>query len=315
MNQQVKIKPKHTRFRAYQLKNRSSSFSYWDGTGFTLGEARLNVGNINSVCEELGGTIGNRNIDNLHITGWDQDHCAFNELKEILTYLKPEKIETPGYGPNTPNGIKCEKLIDAYIYDNNAGYLNFSKEGLSHLQKAKRWEYNNVCWQKNIFGEANNDSSIKLFRSGCFTVLSLGDVESKEIAKTLMFDEIIKNEVDILILPHHGADNGFISNEFLKAVKPKVAIAMCDWDNQYKHPDPAITSMLYNNNIPYFSTKQGDIIIESVAPNIGQYQIWNYISSSEKLESVSKIITSKKLNHSIQPLLASIIQNKKLNTM
>ena len=46
-----------------------------------------------------------------------------------------------------------------------------------------------------------------------------------------MQNEIIANEVDVLILAHHGADNGFTTTDFLRAVNPKVAICACDWDN------------------------------------------------------------------------------------
>ncbi len=230
MNQNIELKSKHTRFRAYQLKSKGSSFSYWDGNIFTLGEARLNEDNVDSVFHELGATIGDKQnyIDILHITGWDKDHCDFNELQDVLTYLKPANIEIPGYAPNTPNGTKSKRLIENYIQENSVDYLHFSKEGLSHLHDSKPWEYSSVCWRKDMYNNSNNDSSIQLFRSGCFNVLSLGDVESKEIADGLLYSDIIRNEVDILILPHHGANNGFIDNDFLKMVKPKVAIAMCD---------------------------------------------------------------------------------------
>ncbi len=311
MNQNIELKSKHTRFRAYQLKSKGSSFSYWDGNTFTLGEARLNKDNVHSICHELDVTVGVRKIDVLHITGWDKDHCDYNELQTILTHLEPVYIDIPCYLPDTDNGKECYELIRDYAEENHKTCLCFSDNGLSHLSDATSWGYANICWRKKMFCDTNNNSSIQLFRSGCFTVLSLGDVESKEIADGLLTSEIICNEVDILILPHHGADNGFISNEFLRAVKPKVAIAMCDWDNQYKHPDPAITRMLRNNNIPYYSTKQGDIIIESIEPHKNQYKVWNYISGGERRKSVPKKMTSKRYDHWYKSRIELITQYNK----
>ena len=131
---------------------------------------------------------------------------------------------------------------------------------------------------------SNNKSTIKLFRIGSFQVLSLGDCEDEAIAKKLMQNDIITNEVDVLILAHHGADNGFTSTDFLKAVNPKVAICACDWDNMYSHPSPAVRSMLSNLNIKYYSTKAGDIIAQSIDKY--KFKVSNYISNNEKKESV-----------------------------
>lgn len=46
--------------------------------------------------------------------GWtltDQDHCGFKELKEILSALKPKKIEYPGYEHDSDNYKNCLKEI------------------------------------------------------------------------------------------------------------------------------------------------------------------------------------------------------------
>ena len=131
---------------------------------------------------------------------------------------------------------------------------------------------------------SNNKSTIKFFRVGSFQVLSLGDCEDETIANRLMQNEIIANEVDVLILAHHGADNGFTTTDFLRAVNPKVAICACDWDNMYSHPSQAVRSMLSNLNIKYYSTKAGDIIAQSIDKY--KFKVSNYISNNEKKESV-----------------------------
>ena len=127
-------------------------------------------------------------------------------------------------------------------------------------------------------------SVIKLFRIGSFQVLSLGDCEDSDIADELVKNEVITKEVDILILAHHGADNGFTTTDFLKAVNPRVAICACDWDNMYSHPSDKVRSMLSNLGIKYYSTKAGDIIVQSIDKY--NFKISNYITNNEKKDSV-----------------------------
>ena len=115
-------------------------------------------------------------------------------------------------------------------------------------------------------------------------VLSLGDCENPNIAKRLVEEEIITKEVDVLILAHHGADNGFTTTDFLKALNPRVAVCACDWDNIYSHPSDKVRSMLSNLGIKYYSTKAGDIIAQSVDKY--NFKVSNYITNNEKKDSV-----------------------------
>jgi competence protein ComEC len=104
----------------------------------------------------------------------------------------------------------------------------------------------------------------------------------------------MKKEVDILILAHHGADNGFTTSKFLRSVKPKFAICSSNYDNQYEHPKKEIRELLYEFNIPIFTTKTGDVIISSTGNHVGDYEIKNLISSNDKISSVKKGIAKKK---------------------
>lgn len=99
-----------TRFRAYQLGTAGASFSlYVDGT-FTLIEARLTDISRPNLDQELT-ECGKSAIDVLHITGWDQDHCAKADLEEVLLRYKPATIEYPGYAPHSDTAKECLKII------------------------------------------------------------------------------------------------------------------------------------------------------------------------------------------------------------
>lgn len=271
----------YTRFRAYQLGEKGASFSLSVDKQFTLIEARYNEVNKLHIKWEMK-LLGISTIGLLHITSWDEDHCKLSELNNILTDLKPSRIECPAYKPHTENGKRCLTKIQSSGAEVIRVYPYVVKNQSFNRLKGEDLFYGPLDINEEI--ESNDKSIIKLFRVGSFQILSLGDCENAEIAKYLISKEIICNEVDILILAHHGANNGFTSTEFLIAVNPLIAICACDWGNQYDHPDASVRSMLSNLSIPLLTTKAGDIIAQSIDKH--SFKIANYISNNEKKDSV-----------------------------
>lgn len=279
------VKNKLTRFRAYQLGNAGSSFSYFNGKYFTLIEARYNEGNKESINNELT-NCGITEIYNLHITSWDQDHCSPSQLEEILNTFNPKKIEFPGYAPHTDSGKDSLKLIQAYKKKNSAKkIIQVTPEYISSLDKAENYGYNDILYHpKSIDKESsNNNSTVKQFRSGSFNVLSLGDIESTHISSGLKRQKTVNTEVDVMILAHHGAANGFTTSSFLRTVKPSIAIASADYANQFKHPKPEIRELLHKYDIPIFTTKTGDVVVYSTGNHIGQYRLVNLKAGSTEI--------------------------------
>ena len=247
----MELLSKHTRFRAYQLKSKESSCSYHNGSQFTLIEARYNDDNKPSILHELK-TCRKPTIDVLHITSWDADHCIASDLEAILIELQPQRIEYPGYEIDqaVDNQLACLKHIHDYERDSlgkgvDRNIYRIDPPYVSKLDNASSWGYSNVIYNNpKDYPEPNNNSTIKLFRSGSFSVLSLGDLEKEELSKWLAGFEMIRIEVDVLLLAHHGADNGFTTSDFLAAVKPRVAIALCNWSNQHGHPNTIVLKRL-----------------------------------------------------------------------
>lgn len=282
---------KKTRFRAYQLGTAGSSFSYSVDNHFTLIEARFNDTNRPNIIEEMQ-TIGRERIDCLHITSWDQDHCNYNELKEILKDLKPSCIEYPGYSPDTDNGKDSLIAINTYCRNQNIIKKEFSPEYRSNLENAEEKRYNNILYNPYELCDNHNDNStVMLFRQGRFTVLSLGDCENSAIADTIMSCTIARTEVDIMILAHHGADNGFTTKKFISTINPKIAICSSNFENQYAHPDDNVRGILYEQGVVLYTTKTGDIIIKCDEEN--NVIAYNYIANGDKISS--KIEFSPKL--------------------
>lgn len=271
----------YTRFRAYQLGENGASFSISVDQYFVLIEARYNSVNKSHIIYEMG-LSGVAHINVLHITSWDEDHCKSTELEDIIKELKPSIIECPGYDPHTITGIRSLSII-----------LNSGCKVVRITPSVVQSQFFTRLVGRDLFfgpinikkgTTSNNMSVIKLFRIGSFQVLSLGDCEDSDIAERLVEEEIITKEVDVLILAHHGADNGFTTTDFLKALNPRVAICACDWDNMYSHPSDKVRSMLSNLGIKYYSTKAGDIIAQSVDKY--KFKVSNYITNNEKKDSV-----------------------------
>ncbi len=280
----MEFKHIHTRFRAYQLGSKGSSFSYWDSNtnSFWLCEARYNDDNITSIQDELR-QCNKTKIDNLYISSWDTDHCQSSELSNILKIHKPTKIYYPRHypDPEKQNQIDSKKLIDTYI----GPPIPFKSDCTNLASKeAIDWQYTDVFYLQKLTGKVNDDSFIFLFRSGNFSVLSLGDLESEILSKEISNIKVFK-ETDILILPHHGSSRDFTTVELLQTINPKVCIALVDRENQYGHPDATVYQRVYENSW-YYSTKDGDVIIESNGAEHAFFTVYNYISNGKQLKTV-----------------------------
>ncbi len=285
------MKPILTRFRAYQLGCAGSSFSYFAEGRFTLIEARLNDTNALSVTGEMA-ACGVESASRLHITSWDTDHCSPSELPALLEKLQPATIECPGYEPSSDSGEECRRIIRGYEArkrtSNRAVKLQFiTPDYIDGLGAAEKLAFNNVFYHPRWIDpdSANNNSTVKFFREGSFNVLSLGDVESDNLSARLRRDKYLCREVDVMILAHHGADNGFTNKQLLDHIEPQLAICSSDHDNQYDHPADEIRKLLYDQDVKLMTTKTGDVIIRSIGDHTGAFRATNLISGSTRVSS------------------------------
>jgi competence protein ComEC len=134
---------------------------------------------------------------------------------------------------------------------------------------------------------------VKLFRGGCFNVLSLGDVEDSKIGARLRRCRILTSETDVMILAHHGADNGFTTKNFLRHIDPSVAVCSSNFDNQYDHPRQEIRDLLHEEGIRLMTTKTGDVIIWSIGDHTGVYEVVNLKTKSTEVSSIATFVSKK----------------------
>lgn len=284
-----------TKFRAFQLDSPGSLFSYYKSNNYTLIEARLPKEGIKVLVLDLK-LHGKEKIDTLHITSWDDDHCDWNSLTQIMNHLRPNRIEIPGYEPKSETGKACKGLIMKYD-DIHHKFVNnvtiYNEQTINGLSEGKFWGTSNIVF-KSLFNvdNCNDMSQIRLFRSLGLNVLSLGDCESKDITKKLMQSgSILKFEVDVLILPHHGSENSMLTAEFLEFCKPTMTICSSNYDNEYSHPRASVISMLNSKGIKNITTKNGDIIVYKKVNE--DAKVFNYITNNTKLENIYTFKTKR----------------------
>lgn len=275
-----------TRFRAYQLRTTGNSFSFFADKTFTLIEARINDVSRPSLDQELS-ACGKSAIDVLHITGWDQDHCAVADLEEILSRYKPAKIEYPGYLPHTDTAKDCLRMIQNYKTakaqkGQSVRCVRIDPDYIKGLSTAEDLAFNDILYHpRRLFDDdSNNNSTVKVFREGCFNVASLGDVEDATIGSYLRRCKIFKREVDVLLLAHHGADCHTNSKTFFETIQPRIAICGSQFDNQFEHPKPEVRQRLFDLRIPIMTTKTGDVLIQSLPPHTQKFRAINLIANS-----------------------------------
>lgn len=285
------LQPVVTRFRAYQLGVNGSSFSYFAGNHFTLIEGMATESNRAQLIEELL-LCGKTTVDTLHITSWDQDHCSVAGLEWILKNLSPNRIEAPGYEPHTDCGETCKEIIVNYqkkwvSKGHSVTVRRIDPHFIKSLEAAQPLGYRDIFYHpKQFFSDPNNNSTVKFFRRGAFNVLSLGDVMDPSIGSFLRACKTLCREVDIMILAHHGADNGFTTKKFLEILKPTLAICSSDYGNKFDHPRQEIKDLLWEQSIPLFTTKTGDVVIETIGGHTMDYRVTNMRGNNADVSSI-----------------------------
>jgi len=271
-----------TRFRAFQLGCPGSSFSYCAGGHFTVMEGRLTETSEPSLRREME-LCNVSSADCLHITSWDADHCAKTELEALLALTRPARIECPGYNPHCDHAEECLSIIEGYRDDRRKSNRSvvidrITPAYINGLGTAGGAAFENIFYHPRwIDDECNNDNStVKLFRRGSFNVLSLGDVESVQLSAQLRRSKYLTRETDVMILAHHGANNGFTNRRFLQAVDPHLAICSSDFDNQHDHPAEKIRKLLQEEGILLLTTKTGDALVKSIDTHTGLFRALNF---------------------------------------
>ncbi|HEY5402457.1 MAG TPA: ComEC/Rec2 family competence protein [Pyrinomonadaceae bacterium] len=119
--------------------------------------------------------------------------------------------------------------------------------------------------------EANANSIVARLDYGSFSMLLSGDAEDQTEHRMLTKD--LNLRVNVLKVGHHGSKYA-TSEDFLKRVKPEIAIVSCGAWNRYGHPSQGVLDRLRATNAKLYRTdlqgeltittrgKEGDIVVK-----------------------------------------------------
>lgn len=203
---------------------------YYDEEKFSVGK---------QIIQPFLSVNGVKKIDDLVLTHLDQDHSgAFEYLKEHVQFKRVYSSEKL---------LVSEHSNFDYCYQGQVLQLNPNiqieilspkKDALSYAKFDKN-EHSCV-----LYVQVKNASPYKDF-------LLMGDAGWETEFRLLQ--EYPNLSVDVLLLGHHGSQHSS-SYDFLKAIKPKVAIASAGINNRYGHPSQIVKERLKELNISMLST-------------------------------------------------------------
>jgi len=220
----------------------------------------IDGGPDDKVLAELGKAMnfGDREINLVVLSHPHADHLT--GLVEVLRRYKVQEIWESGVEYPSATYDEWKKLItqnnipDKFVAagdEKDIGSIKFKV--LYPLSSEKNKTIDNL----------NNASLINRLDYGQFSALFLGDAEKpvqSQIAAQMQ-------QVTVLKMAHHGSENGTLE-DFLKVVRPSIAVIEVGKDNKYGHPAASTINLLKNLAIRIYRTDQnGTIEIDSDGQN------------------------------------------------
>lgn len=192
-------------------------------------------------------------IDYIMISHFDTDHCKGFEY--VLENIKVKNVVISKQSETSENFKQIMKIIRK------------KRINLIIVQKGTKIKIDNFTTVdilspklENIADNMNDNSIVAKFEAYNFSILFTGDA-SEKIEKELI-KEKINLKSDILKVSHHGSKTG-TSEEFLKSVKPKIALIGVGENNKFGHPTKDVIKRLTENKIKIYRTDtDGEIRIK-----------------------------------------------------
>lgn len=194
-------------------------------------------------------------IDYVLISHFDNDHCG-----GILTIMEKVKVK---------NIIISEQAEHSENYERFKKLMIHKKIRLIEVKKGDKIKIGRYSEFKILFPTSrllsenplNNNSIVAQFNYNNFKMLFTGDIE-KLAEQQILKTEKAEIRADILKVAHHGSKTSSIP-EFIKAVRPKIALIGVGKNNTFGHPNQQTIKNLENIKCRIYRTDlQGEIIIK-----------------------------------------------------
>ena len=194
-------------------------------------------------------------IDYVLISHFDTDHCG-----GILTIMEKVKVK---------NIIISEQAEHSENYERFKKLMIHKRIRLIEVKKGDKIKIGRYSEFKILFPTSrllsenplNNNSIVAQFNYNNFKMLFTGDIE-KLAEQQILKAEKAEIRADILKVAHHGSKTSSIP-EFIKAVRPKIALIGVGKNNTFGHPNQQTIKNLENIKCRIYRTDlQGEIIIK-----------------------------------------------------
>ena len=194
-------------------------------------------------------------VDYVLISHFDTDHCG-----GIFTIMEKVKVK---------NIIISEQAEHSENYERFKKLMIHKKIRLIEVKKGDKIKIGRYSEFKILFPTSrllsenplNNNSIVAQFNYNNFKMLFTGDIE-KLAEQQILKTEKAEIRADILKVAHHGSKTSSIP-EFIKAVRPKIALIGVGKNNTFGHPNQQTIKNLENIKCRIYRTDlQGEIIIK-----------------------------------------------------
>lgn len=194
-------------------------------------------------------------VDYVLISHFDTDHCG-----GILTIMEKVKVK---------NIIISEQAEHSENYERFKKLMIHKRIRLIEVKKGDKIKIGRYSEFKILFPTSrllsenplNNNSIVTQFNYNNFKMLFTGDIE-KLAEQQILKTEKAEIRADILKVAHHGSKTSSIP-EFIKAVRPRIALIGVGKNNTFGHPNQQTIKNLENIKCRIYRTDlQGEIIIK-----------------------------------------------------
>lgn len=217
----------------------------------------IDGGPDNSVLNQLDKVMnfGDREINLVILSHPHADHLT-GLLEVLQRYQVDEVWETGVEYPSTTYAKWHQDIAQKNIprklvqAGESKSFGNLKFEILSPLSPLENKKIDNL----------NNASIVNRLDFERFSVLFTGDAE-KDVQKQLLSPPAGGKNIhtDILKVAHHGSENGLLE-DFLRVVRPAIAIISVGQNNKYGHPHQATLSLLKDLAVRIYRTDQNGTI-------------------------------------------------------
>ncbi|MCF8011172.1 MAG: DNA internalization-related competence protein ComEC/Rec2 [Clostridiales bacterium] len=202
--------------------------------------------------------LGINCLDVLALTHFHEDHAGGAE--SVLDEIGAKRLVIPSIPADTLKEPEIKNILNKAVEKGLPVNLAAAGDKLLLDEKVK------VLFLgppetpfKGSRSDPNNNSLVMLISYGDADILLTGDIE-EEMQSYLVKNSGLKT-VDILKVPHHGSS--YYTPEFIKKVKPKIAVISVGENNNFGFPDKGLIETFHNMGTRVYRTDQDGAVIIS----------------------------------------------------